>query len=235
MKANNVCICCHELIKADEATFSPAIMLRHNYSKLEVLTVHQDLEKAVETGKLVAASMNLPLTCSFKYANRPECECEGIKPWEGERSNKASGPDLTKYRVDQYCKVYDEKGVFFCKWDSLTESEQEIIKQNPASAIINGSQDLEGCSEEYVSGYRTGQNERRSSLNINYNGSTSVYAGARLLGFLDGLHGTKPRSYCIQNGNNCYTCPLCSYGFDCKNNAVPFVNKEGSIQNAGTY
>ena len=41
----------------------------------------------------------------------------------------------TEYRVDQYGKVYDEKGVFFCKWDSLTESEQEIIKQNPASAL----------------------------------------------------------------------------------------------------
>jgi len=81
MEPNNVCIACHGSIMADEYTWSPSVMLRHNYSMLEVLTVHQDLEQAVETGKLVAASMNLPLTCSYKYMNRPECF--GIKPWEG--------------------------------------------------------------------------------------------------------------------------------------------------------
>jgi hypothetical protein len=86
-----------------------------------------------------------------------------------------------------------------------------------------------GCSKPYFYGYQAGLNKR-----LRGNNSTN-FTGARLLGFLDGLHGTKPRSYCIQNGNNCYTCPLCSYGFDCKDNAVLFVNKEGSIRNAGTY
>ena len=133
MEPNNVCICCHESIRADEATFSPAIMLRHNFSKLEVLTVHQTLESAVEAGKLIASQMQLPLTCSYKYMNRPECE--GIKPWEGGQSSQAAGSDLTKYRVDQYGKVYDEHGIYCCKWDSLTESEQALIKQNPASAL----------------------------------------------------------------------------------------------------
>ena len=42
---------------------------------------------------------------------------------------------LTKCRVDQYGKVYDEHGIYCCKWDSLTESEQALIKQNPASAL----------------------------------------------------------------------------------------------------
>jgi len=81
MEPNNVCIACHGSIMADEYTWSPCVMLRHNYSMLEVLTVHRELEQAVENGKLVAASMNLPLTCSYKYMNRPECF--GIKPWEG--------------------------------------------------------------------------------------------------------------------------------------------------------
>lgn len=83
MEPNNVCIACHGSIMADEFSWSPSVMLRYNYSTLEVLTVHQDLEKAVETGKLIAAQMNLPLTCSYKYMNRPECEGEGIRPWEG--------------------------------------------------------------------------------------------------------------------------------------------------------
>ena len=127
----------------------------------------------------------------------------------------------TEYRVDQYGKVYDEQGIYCCKWDSLTEAEQALIKQNPASAIINGSQDLEKCSEDYVSGYRTGQNERRSSLNKNYNGSTSIYTGARLIGYIDGLNGSEPRSYCTQNDNDCYKCPLCNYGFDCRERKIP--------------
>lgn len=126
-----------------------------------------------------------------------------------------------EFRVDQYGKVYDEQGVYFCKWDSLTEAEQEIIKQNPASAIINGSQDLEGCSTEYVEGYRAGQNERRSSLNKNYNGSTSVYTGARFIGYLDGLQGNEPRNYCTQNESDCNSCSLCNYGFDCRERKIP--------------
>ena len=135
MEANNICIACHGSIMADEYTWSPCVMLRYNYSALEVLTVHQTLESAVETGKFIASQMQLPLTCSYKYMNRPECECEGIKPWEGGQSAQASGPDLTRYRLDQYGKVYDEQGIYCCKWDSLTEAEQALIKQNPASAL----------------------------------------------------------------------------------------------------
>lgn len=39
----------------------------------------------------------------------------------------------TEWRVDQYDKVYDEEGVFYCMWDQLTDTEKEILKQNPAS------------------------------------------------------------------------------------------------------
>ena len=133
MEANNICIACHGSIMADEFSWSPCVMLRHNYSMLEVLTVHQTLESAVETGKLIAATMQLPLTVSYKYANR--AECFGIKPWEGGQSAQAAVPDLTKYRVDQYGKVYDEQGIYCCKWDSLSEAKQALIKQNPASAL----------------------------------------------------------------------------------------------------
>ena len=95
-----------------------------------------------------------------------------------------------------------------------------------------------GCSKEYFYGYQAGLNKRykeHNSTNTPKEDRLFNSTGARLLGFLDGLQGTKPRSYCTQNENNCYKCSLNSYGFDCKNNAVPFVNKEGSVQNAGHY
>ena len=94
-----------------------------------------------------------------------------------------------------------------------------------------------GCSKEYFYGYQKGLNKRFRDNNSTNSPTDERFSstGARLLGFLDGLQGNEPRSYCIKNGNNCYTCPLCSYGFDCQNNAVLFVNKEGSIQHAGRY
>ena len=39
-----------------------------------------------------------------------------------------------EYRVDQYNSVYDENGVFFCKWSVLSTEEKRIVKQNPCSA-----------------------------------------------------------------------------------------------------
>lgn len=43
--------------------------------------------------------------------------------------------EVTKeYRVDQCDNVYDENGYFFCKWESLTDREKEIVKQNDFSA-----------------------------------------------------------------------------------------------------
>ena len=95
-----------------------------------------------------------------------------------------------------------------------------------------------GCSKEYFYGYQAGLNKRykeHNSTNTPKEDRLFNSTGARLLGFLDGLQGTKPRSYCIKNDNDCYTCSLANYGFDCRNNAVLFVNKEGSIQNAGHY
>ena len=41
----------------------------------------------------------------------------------------------SEWRVDQYSKVYDDEGVWYCDWDQLTDAEKEIVKQNPASAI----------------------------------------------------------------------------------------------------
>ena len=38
-----------------------------------------------------------------------------------------------KYRVDQYNKVWDEEGFFYCKWNQLTEYEKEIVKENELS------------------------------------------------------------------------------------------------------
>lgn len=38
------------------------------------------------------------------------------------------------YRVDQYDNVYDEKGIFYCKWEQLTDEEKETVKDNPFSA-----------------------------------------------------------------------------------------------------
>ena len=195
MKANNVCICCHESIRADEVNFSPAIMLRHNFSKLEVIAVFQDLERAVEVGKEFAKSVNLPLTVSYKYMNRPECE--GIKPWQGDR-----------------VKAMKDK-----QFKELMESTPEL-------------------NEKYFRAYMVGMNKRyriRNSSNSPDEDRLFNSKGVELIGYLDGLQGTKPRSYCIKNDNDCYTCSLESYGFDCKNNAVPFVNKEGSVQNAGHY
>ncbi len=39
-----------------------------------------------------------------------------------------------KFRVDQYDNVYDENGVFYCKWQELSKSEQKAVKQNGFSA-----------------------------------------------------------------------------------------------------
>ena len=38
------------------------------------------------------------------------------------------------YRVDQYDNVYDENGLFYAKWHTLTNDEKALVKQNPASA-----------------------------------------------------------------------------------------------------
>ena len=38
------------------------------------------------------------------------------------------------FRVDQYDNVYDDNGEFYCKWDSLTDSEKDTVKENPFSA-----------------------------------------------------------------------------------------------------
>ena len=195
MEPNNVCICCHESIMADEVNFSPAIMLRHNFSKLEVIAVFQDLERAVEVAKEFAKSVNLPLTVSYKYMNRSECF--GIKPWQGDR---------VKAMKDQQFK-------------ELMDSTPEL-------------------NEKYFRAYKTGMMKRyriRNSTNTPEEDRLFNAKGVELIGYLDGLQGTKPRSYCIKNDNDCYTCSLANYGFDCKNNAVPFVNKEGSVQNAGRY
>jgi len=38
-----------------------------------------------------------------------------------------------EYRVDQYDNVYDENGFFYDKWYNLSDTEKEIVKQNPMS------------------------------------------------------------------------------------------------------
>lgn len=38
-----------------------------------------------------------------------------------------------EFRLDQYDSVYDADGVFYCKWIALSDSEKEIVKQNPVS------------------------------------------------------------------------------------------------------
>ena len=38
------------------------------------------------------------------------------------------------FRVDACDNIYDEDGIFYCKWFVLTKEEKKIIKQNPASA-----------------------------------------------------------------------------------------------------
>ncbi len=40
-----------------------------------------------------------------------------------------------RYRVDQYGNVYDEAGVFYCKWYMLTKKEKRIVRKNPTSAF----------------------------------------------------------------------------------------------------
>ena len=92
-----------------------------------------------------------------------------------------------------------------------------------------------GCSKKYFYGYQKGLNKRFKEHNSTNSPADERSTGAKLLGFLDGLQGNEPRSYCIKNNNDCYTCSLTSYGFDCQNNAVLFVNKEGNVKNAGTY
>jgi hypothetical protein len=39
-----------------------------------------------------------------------------------------------EYRVDQCENVYDENGMFFCKWNELSLNEKKTVKQNPFSA-----------------------------------------------------------------------------------------------------
>lgn len=45
-----------------------------------------------------------------------------------------SRPVTKEFRVDQYNRVYDASGVFYCTWDQLSEDEQAIVKLNPMSA-----------------------------------------------------------------------------------------------------
>ncbi len=40
----------------------------------------------------------------------------------------------SKFKVDQYNNVYDESGLYYCKWFMLTKDEQKTVKKNPASA-----------------------------------------------------------------------------------------------------
>lgn len=40
----------------------------------------------------------------------------------------------SEYYVDAYDSVYDESGLFYCKWIALTSAEKKIVKSNPASA-----------------------------------------------------------------------------------------------------
>ena len=43
--------------------------------------------------------------------------------------------EVTKnFRVDEYDNVYDEEGIFFCKFFTLTDEEKELVRLNPASA-----------------------------------------------------------------------------------------------------
>ena len=39
-----------------------------------------------------------------------------------------------QYRVDGFDSVYDEEGVFYCKWSALTKEEKKLVKKNPASS-----------------------------------------------------------------------------------------------------
>ena len=48
--------------------------------------------------------------------------------------SKSKNEVTNEYRVDQYDNVYDTDGVFYCNWDSLTETEKKAVKQNPFSA-----------------------------------------------------------------------------------------------------
>ena len=38
------------------------------------------------------------------------------------------------FRVDQYDNVYDENGIFYCKWFVLSDKEKDIVCQNELSA-----------------------------------------------------------------------------------------------------
>lgn len=39
----------------------------------------------------------------------------------------------SRFRVNEFNEVYDSDGVFFCRWDALTDIEKEVVKLNPYS------------------------------------------------------------------------------------------------------
>ena len=51
-----------------------------------------------------------------------------------EMVQNAESSVTANYRVDQYDTVYDDDGVFYCKWNALTKDEKKLVKTNPMSA-----------------------------------------------------------------------------------------------------
>ena len=79
------------------------------------------------------------------------------------------------------------------------------------------------CSPEYLRGYQYGL--RRHFHGENFGEEEQFRkmrerGGATAQGLQDGLSGKKPRIYCSQNGGDCSTCLLVSYGRDCRNNPI---------------